>query len=119
MNYVIITPACNELYHIKNILDSVVAQTIQPAQWVIVDDGSTDGTAHFVQGYVEKHPWIKLIKNSLHEANRQGGAKVVRAVILGYQALDVTDFEFLVKLDADLTLPSNYFEEVSKSFIPI
>ena len=41
---------------------------------------------------------------------------MVRAFNCGYQALDIADFEFVVKLDADLTLPPNYFEEVSKSF---
>jgi len=116
ITYVIITPAHNEESYIQFTLDSVVAQTIQPAQWIIVDDGSTDGTADIVQGYANKYPWIKLIKNSPHETTRQGGRKVVRAFNCGYQALDISDFEFAVKLDADLTLPSNYFEEVGRTF---
>lgn len=116
-NYIVITPAHNEESYIRFTLDSVVAQTSLPAQWVIVDDGSTDGTASIVRDYADKHPWIKLVKNSPHDTKRQGGGNVVRAFNYGYQALDITDFEFIVKLDADLTLPPNYFEEVGKSFL--
>jgi len=115
-NYVIVTPANNEESYIRFTLDSVVAQTVLPAQWVIVDDGSTDGTADVVQGYIEKHIWIKLLKNFPDEKKRRGGGKVVRAFNYGYQAVDIADFEFVVKLDADLTLPSNYFEEVGRIF---
>lgn len=115
-NFVIITPAHNEESYIRFTLDSVVAQTIHPAQWVIVDDGSTDGTADIVQGYVDKYPWVKLVKNFPNDTRRQGGSKVVRAFMLGCQALDAGDFQFIVKLDADLTLPSNYFKEVGKTF---
>lgn len=114
--YAIITPACNEIAYIRYTLDSVIAQTLPPAQWIIVDDGSTDCTADVVHGYAKKHPWIKLVKNTPHEAKRQGGGKVVRAFMRGYQALDVMDFEFIVKLDADLTLPPNYFEEISRAY---
>jgi len=114
--YVIVTPAHNEESYIRLTIDSVVAQTSLPTQWVIVDDGSSDGTANIIQGYVYKNPWIKLIKNFPHEVNRQGGGKVVRAFYCGYHVLDITDFDFVVKLDADLTLPSNYFEEVGKAF---
>jgi glycosyltransferase involved in cell wall biosynthesis len=116
MNYVIITPAHNEESFIQNTLNSVVAQTIQPEQWVIVDDGSSDGTVNIIQKYVYKNPWIKLIKNTPHDTKRQGGGKVVRAFMLGYKALEVSDFKFIVKLDADLTLPPSYFEEVGKAF---
>lgn len=110
MKYVIITPAHNEEKYIKYTLDSVTVQTIKPAQWIIVDDGSTDTTAEIVQNYVKKYPWIKLIKNNPIENARRGGTKVVQAFKFGYQALDEVDFDFIVKLDADLTLPPNYFE---------
>lgn len=116
LNYVVITPACNELNYIQFTLDSVVAQTIQPAKWIIVDDGSTDGTGDVVQGYANKYHWIKPVKKSPDEIKRQGGGKVVKVFWLGYEALDILDFEFIVKLDADLTLPQNYFEEVGAAF---
>jgi glycosyltransferase involved in cell wall biosynthesis len=115
-NYVIITPAHNEETYIRTTLDSIVAQSVLPAQWVIVDDGSTDGTWTIIQSYAEKYPWIKPVKYSPDSRIREGGGKVIRAFQYGYDAVDVPDFEFVVKLDADLTLPANYFEEVGKSF---
>lgn len=114
--YVMVTPAYNEECYIGCTLDSVAGQTIHPSQWILVDDGSTDGTATIIQGYADKYPWIKLVKYSPHEAGRQAGAKIVRAFLCGYRALDVPDYEFIVKLDADLTLPPNYFEEVGGAF---
>ena len=115
-HYVIITPAHNEESFIRYTLNSVVAQTIQPAQWIIVDDGSNDGTVAVVQVYADVHPWIKIVKNVAPNTHRRGGGKIVRAFLRGYDALDILDFEFIVKLDADLTLPQNYFEEVGKAF---
>jgi poly-beta-1,6-N-acetyl-D-glucosamine synthase len=115
-SYVIITPAHNEESYIRTTLDSVVSQTFKPAQWVIVDDGSTDDTWNIIQNYAEKYSWIKPIKSSSGLINRQGGGKVIFAFKQGYDALDVSEFKFVVKLDADLTLPPHYFEEVGKAF---
>jgi poly-beta-1,6-N-acetyl-D-glucosamine synthase len=111
-SYVIITPAHNEESYLRFVLDSVINQTIKPAQWIIVDDGSCDNTAEIVQNYASIHPWIKLVKNSPKEVKRQGGGKVIEAFNMGYKALEFSDFEFIVKLDADVTLPADYFEEV-------
>ena len=62
MKYVLITPARNEQAFIKRTLDSVVAQTILPERWVIVDDGSTDRTAEIVESYAKRYPWIELVR---------------------------------------------------------
>lgn len=114
--YVIITPAYNEESYIRFILESVVNQTLLPEQWVIVDDGSTDGTADIIRSYIINFPWIKLVTNPSFGDKPEGGSKIVKAFYLGYRAVDVSDFEFIVKLDADLTLPTRYFEEVSETF---
>ena len=114
--YVIITPAHNEECYIGCTLDSVAGQTMHPSQWILVDDGSIDGTAAIVQGYADKYPGIKLVRYSPPEAGRQAGAKIIRAFLCGYRALDVLDYEFIVKLDADLTLSPDYFEDVGGAF---
>jgi glycosyltransferase involved in cell wall biosynthesis len=62
MNYVLITPAHNEEAFIQKTLDSVVAQTLLPERWVIVDDGSTDHTAEIVDSYEKQYAWIELIR---------------------------------------------------------
>ena len=47
--YVLITPARNEAQFIELTIKAVVAQTIRPIRWIIVSDGSTDGTDEIVR----------------------------------------------------------------------
>lgn len=115
-SYVIITPAYNEEAYIQYTLESVVKQTLLPDQWIIVDDGSTDKTTEIIAGYMSTFPWIKLVKNSTVGNKPEGGSKIVRAFYFGFNSLDVKKYDFIVKLDADLTLPEMYFEEVANAF---
>src|ERR1700678_4105964 len=61
-NYVLITPARNEADYIELTLKSVVAQSVVPLKWVIVSDGSTDGTDDLVRKYAADHRWIELLQ---------------------------------------------------------
>lgn len=115
MNYIIITPAHNEENYIHFILDSVVKQTLLPEQWIIVNDGSVDRTSKIVDKYQKKFEWIKLINNTNKE-KRALGSKVIKAFYAGFNTIKNKSYDFIVKLDADLTLPQNYFEEVAKGF---
>ncbi|MEL6820905.1 MAG: glycosyltransferase family A protein, partial [Calditrichota bacterium] len=63
MKYVLITPARNEEAYLEKTIQSVIAQTILPEQWIIVSDGSTDRTDEIAAGYAEKHSFIQLITN--------------------------------------------------------
>src|SRR5258708_38893942 len=62
LSYVLITPARNEADFIELTLKPVVAQTVRPAKWVIVSDGSTDATDDIVRKYAVDHPWIELLQ---------------------------------------------------------
>lgn len=115
-SYVIVTPVHNEESYIQYTLKSVIEQTFVPVQWIIVDDGSTDGTTDIITSYIANFPWIKLVTNPTIGVKPEGGSKIVRAFYFGYSSLNISNFDFLVKLDADLTLPPRYFEEVSKAF---
>ncbi len=111
----IIMPAYNEELMLPRALDSIAAQSMLPQRLLVVNDGSTDGTAEVVEAYARHYPWIGLVNNTRKEA-RAAGAKVVRAFNMGYQALLVHDYDFLVKLDADLELPTDYFERIAGFF---
>ena len=116
MNYVIVTPAKNESAYIQNTLDSIAQQTLPPSEWIVVDDGSTDNTAELVAKASRTYPWIRLVRRETGSEVRSGGGKVVRAFLQGYSALKTESYDFLVKLDADLTLPKDYFEKVAQCF---
>ena len=115
--YIIITPAKNEANYISYTLESVCAQTLKPMEWIIVDDGSTDNTVQIINQFRKRYPWIKIIQNMNPLEKRSGGSKVVNAFYKGYEKIEKNDYNFLVKLDADLTLPENYFEEVNNCFL--
>ncbi|MCD4704926.1 glycosyltransferase family 2 protein [bacterium] len=117
MKYTIITPVKNEASYIRYTIESVISQSIIPLEWIIVDDGSTDETLLILREFESKNDWIKVIENKTKHEDRSGGAKVVRAFYVGFQEITNHDYEFIVKLDGDLKLPSNYFEEVSNAFI--
>jgi biofilm PGA synthesis N-glycosyltransferase PgaC len=93
----------------RQTLDSVVAQTIRPTKWVIVDDGSTDQTPAILAEYAARHDWIQIITRK-DRGHRAVGPGVVDAFYTGYQSIQPNDYEFLCKLDLDLRLPPRYFQ---------
>lgn len=117
MKYYIVTPIKNEGKYIRHTLDSVINQTKTPEKWIIVDDGSTDDTLNIIKDYEKRISWIKVIENKNFNEQRRGGAKVIRAFNKGYKEIKTRDYDFIVKLDGDLKLPSNYFEEICNVFI--
>lgn len=114
MKYVLITPAHNEAAFIQKTLDSMVAQTVLPERWVIVDDGSTDGTAEIVNNYLEQYPWIELICRP-RRADRNFAAKV-EAVSLGLERVRSLQFEVIGNLDADVSFDHGHMEFLMQRF---
>ncbi|MFA7446515.1 MAG: glycosyltransferase family 2 protein [Flavobacteriaceae bacterium] len=114
MNYYIIIPAYNEEKYIKFTLESVVRQSLLPKKVVVVNDNSTDKTADIVKEFSEKHSFITLIHTE-SEPIHLPGSKVIQAFNRGLETLD-DNYDFIVKLDADLILPENYFEKISAVF---
>jgi biofilm PGA synthesis N-glycosyltransferase PgaC len=106
-SYVIITPARNEAQFIELTLKSVIAQTITPLKWVIVSDGSTDGTDDIVREYTADNPWIELLRMP-DRAERHFAGKV-DAFNAGYARVRDVDYKILVSLDADISFEVDYF----------
>ncbi len=102
-------PARNEEDFIETTIQSVEAQTIRPKAFIIVDDGSTDSTPEIIR----KYPWIHLITRK-DRGFRHRGAGVAGAVNQGIIEASnlVPSWEFLCKLDADIILPSDYFQRI-------
>ena len=107
MNYAVMTAARNEGEFIGNVIETMVAQTTHPVRWIIVSDGSTDETDAIVGAYCKKYPWITLSRTS-GRGKRDFAAKVMGLELACSQLKDV-DFEVIVNLDADITIPPDYF----------
>lgn len=114
MNYYIVIPAHNEEAFIALTLDSLISQTVLPKKVVIVNDNSTDKTAEIVTAYAKENPFISLV-NKTSSAIHLPGSKVIQAFHKGFETLDEA-YDVIVKLDADLILPNNYFETILNIF---
>jgi biofilm PGA synthesis N-glycosyltransferase PgaC len=108
-NYLLISPCRNEADFMKQTLDSVVAQSIQPKLWVIVDDGSTDETPSILTDYASRYPFIKIVTRK-NRGHRSVGPGVIEAFYAGFDSVDSSQFDFICKLDLDLIMPPRYFE---------
>ena len=113
--YVVVTPVRNEANYAADTIASMVRQTMLPEQWVIVDDGSTDGTGDLIAAAAREHPWITAVRRP-DRGFRQSGGGVVEAFYDGYAALREERWEFIVKLDGDLTFEPEYFESCFARF---
>jgi poly-beta-1,6-N-acetyl-D-glucosamine synthase len=107
----LISPCRDEARYMRRTLDSVIGQTLRPALWIIVDDGSTDDTPGILAEYREKHAWIRVIRRE-DRGRRAVGPGVIEAFYAGYNAVDPGQFEYVCKLDLDLDLPAGYFERL-------
>jgi poly-beta-1,6-N-acetyl-D-glucosamine synthase len=105
--YVLITPARNEAQFIELTLKSVVSQTVQPLRWIVVSDGSTDGTDEIVQRYAREYPWVELLR--MPERTERHFAGKVHAFSAGYDRVKGLSFEVVVSLDADISFDKDYF----------
>jgi poly-beta-1,6-N-acetyl-D-glucosamine synthase len=108
-SYVIVSPVRDEEEFIEQTILSVAQQTVRPTEWIIVNDGSRDRTAEIVETYAQQYSWLRIVHRA-DRGSRVPGSGVMEAFYDGYERLESTDWEFIVKLDGDVKLPSNYFE---------
>ena len=108
--YVIITPVRNEVATLNLTIESVARQSIQPAEWIIVNDGSSDATGQIIDEAASKYPWLHGV-HRYDRGFRKPGGGVVDAFNEGYAALQCKDWEFIAKLDGDLSFDATYFQK--------
>lgn len=107
LTYAVITPARNEAEFLELTIRSMLAQTCKPERWVIVSDGSTDGTDEIVRKYASSNPWIVLLR--MPERRERHFAGKVMAINAGLERLADTSYDVIVSLDADITFEPDYF----------
>lgn len=114
LRYALVTPARNEADLIEQTIRSVVAQTAAPSKWVIVSDGSTDGTDEIVKRYASQFSWIELVRMP-ERRDRQFAAKA-HAFNAGCARLKDVDFDIIGNLDADITFEPEYLAFLLEKF---
>lgn len=112
--YALITAARNEAALIDQTLRSVVGQRAVPVRWVIVSDGSTDGTDEIVKRYARIHPWIEL--HRLETGPGRDFSRKVRAFNAGLERLGGVAHDIIGSVDADVSFDEDYFEFLLQRF---
>lgn len=119
-NYAIVTPCKNEEWNLPNLIKSVLAQTIMPVLWVIVDDGSTDKSGKILDQFEKDHNWVKVIH--LEEAKEYLGVHISYVYNSGFEYIkDCSNksslrWEYIGILDSDTIAEPEYFEKLIKKF---
>jgi glycosyltransferase involved in cell wall biosynthesis len=113
--YCLITPCRNEAKFVRQTLETVTGQSVPPSAWVIVDDGSTDETPDIVREFAKRFDYIQLIHRA-DRGKRAVGPGVIEAFYDGLATVNLDDFDYVCKLDADLELPLRYFERLMEEF---
>ena len=108
-SYLLISPCRNEADFMVNTLESVVNQSVLPAKWIIVDDGSTDATSEILQQYSNQYDFIHIVTRD-NRGHRSVGPGVIEAFYAGLDIVDLNIYQFVCKLDLDLELPAGYFQ---------
>jgi hypothetical protein len=118
LSYALVTPARNERTNLPRLAGAVLAQHARPARWVIVDDGSDDGTREIAAALASEHDWIDVLDagsagGELSEGRREG--RDLLAFRAGVHALP-EPVGVVIKVDADVSCEADYFERLVGAF---
>jgi glycosyltransferase involved in cell wall biosynthesis len=115
MKYAVISPVRNEEKYLPATIKSLMAQTVRPTHWIIVNDGSTDLTRRIAEEAAQSNTCIQVVNRS-DRGFRKAGGGVVEAFYEGYRLIDNMSWDYLVKLDGDLSFGPDYFEKCFARF---
>jgi glycosyltransferase involved in cell wall biosynthesis len=113
--YVVITPVRDEEQYLPVSIESMVKQSTRPTEWIIVNDGSKDRTGEIADQAAREHSWIRVVHRK-DRGYRKWGAGIIEAFYEGFHALRTRDWEFMSKLDGDLSFEADYFEGAFRKF---
>jgi biofilm PGA synthesis N-glycosyltransferase PgaC len=112
--YAAVTPARDEEDNLRRLGRALAAQEARPVRWVIVENGSSDGTLGVARGLAAAHPWIE-VRQTAPAAAYDRTSPYMRAFHAGVAALDGAG-DLVVKLDADVSMAPDYFAGVLAAF---
>jgi biofilm PGA synthesis N-glycosyltransferase PgaC len=114
---VAVTPARNEVANLRKLCNTMETQSLRPALWMIIDDGSADSTSDWAREYANSHPWVR-VRVRADRGRYYRGAGVAQAFLFGVAEVNNLrpDWSLLAKVDADTMLPQEFFKEISRKF---
>lgn len=112
---VIISPVRDESKYLRLTMDAIVAQTLRPVEWILVDDGSKDSTPDIIREYAAKYPFIRLVERGDRGFRKLGGG-VVAAFNFGMQHITHTEYRYIAKLDGDMSFGPLYLARMFAQF---
>jgi biofilm PGA synthesis N-glycosyltransferase PgaC len=113
--YAVITPTRDEEPHLPRAIESMCAQTVPPARWILVNDGSRDRSGAIIDAAAAQHPWITAVHRP-DRGYRQAGTGVIAAFYEGFSRIAGEPWDFVAKFDGDLSFPPDYFERCLGEF---
>lgn len=113
--YVIITPVRDEEAYLPLAIESVIRQTVRPVEYVVVNDGSKDRTGEIIDEYARQYPWIQAVHRKDRGFRKTGGG-IIEAFYSGFNVLSCHDWDYMAKMDGDLSFEANYFEKCFRHF---
>lgn len=111
----VVSPVRDEAAYLQRTIDSMINQSVRPALWIIVDDGSRDDTVAIAQSAAAAHDWIRVHRRA-DRGERKVGGGVVEAFNEGLSLVNLDDYEYVCKLDGDLEFGPRYFERLFEYF---
>lgn len=115
IKYLVVTPVRDEERYLRLAIESMIAQTVRPAEYVVVNDGSKDRTGQIIEEYVRQQSWIRAVHRQ-DRGFRKVGAGIIEAFNAGLEAITCKDWDFLSKMDGDLSFAPDYFEKCFEHF---
>jgi len=106
--YLLVSPCRDEADYLQITIDTVAAQSVLPAKWLIVDDGSTDATPDILARAAAKYPFIQVVRRD-NRGHRSVGPGVIDALYHGLAQVNLAEYDYVCKFDCDLEMPPRYF----------
>ncbi len=113
--HVVVTPSRNESDFLPALVDSMVKQSMPPSEWIIVSHNSGETAKDFLAEISKKHNWISIVYID-DDSKRKRGSQIAKLINLGLSETSL-NWNFFSKIDADMILPEDYFEELFSNFM--
>ena len=100
----VILPVYNGEKHLSECIESILSQTFQDFEFIIVDDASTDNTPQLLKEYAKKDTRIKIVTHSINQ----------KQTVAANTACKYAKGKYIARMDADdIALPNRFIKQVT------